>query len=66
MQDKIKIIMDVDTGSDDAVALMMAMLSEDIELLGVTTVNGNLEVALTTENTLRMVEFCGKQDTVKV
>ncbi len=66
MRDKIKIIMDVDTGSDDAVALMMAMLSEDIELIGVTTVNGNLEVALTTENTLRMVEFCGKQDTVKV
>ncbi len=66
MADKRKIIMDVDTGSDDAVALMMAMLDPRIDLLGVTTVNGNLEVKLTTENTLRMVEFMGRQDSVKV
>lgn len=66
MAEKTKIIMDVDTGSDDAVALTLAMLSEDIDLLGITTVNGNLEVRLTTENTLRMVELLGKQDTVKV
>ncbi|MGI5887923.1 MAG: nucleoside hydrolase [Oscillospiraceae bacterium] len=66
MAEKRKIIMDVDTGSDDAVALMMAMLSDDIDLLGVTSVNGNLEVKLTTENSLRMVEFCGMQDKIKV
>ncbi len=66
MAEKRKIIMDVDTGSDDAVALMLAMLDDYYDLLGITTVNGNLEVKLTTENTLRMVEFLGKQDEVKV
>ena len=66
MTERRKIIMDVDTGSDDAVALILAMLDDTFELVGVTSVNGNLEVKLTTENTLRMVEFCGKEDTVKV
>ena len=37
-----KIILDVDTGSDDAVAIMTAILSRELELLGVTTVHGNL------------------------
>lgn len=63
---KHKIIMDVDTGSDDAVALILAMLDDTFDLVGITSVNGNLEVKLTTENSLRMVEFCGKEDTVKV
>ena len=66
MSDKRKIIMDVDTGSDDAVALILAMLDEDLDLLGITSVNGNLEVKLTTENSLRMVEFLGLQDKIKV
>lgn len=66
MADKHKIIMDVDTGSDDAVALILAMLDDTFDLLGVTSVGGNLEVKLTTENTLRMVEFCEKQDRVGV
>ena len=64
--EKKKIIMDVDTGTDDAVALIMAMLSDEIDLLGICTVNGNLEVKLTTDNTLRVVECCGKQNEVKV
>lgn len=61
-----KIIMDVDTGSDDAIALTLAMSEPNIDLLGICTVNGNLEVDLTTENTLRVVECCKKQDKVKV
>ena len=55
---KRKIIMDVDTGTDDAVALVMAILGGEAELLGITTVNGNLELKLTTDNTLRVVECC--------
>ena len=55
---KRKIIMDVDTGTDDAVALVLAILGGEVELLGVTTVNGNLELKLTTDNTLRVVECC--------
>lgn len=61
-----KIIMDVDTGSDDAVALTLAMSDPDIDLLGICTVNGNIEAALTTDNTLRVVECCDAQDRVKV
>ena len=54
-----KIIMDVDTGTDDAVAIMTAALSPDIDLLGITTVNGNCPVEICTENTLRVVDHIG-------
>jgi len=63
---KRKIIMDVDTGTDDAVALVMAMLCRDFELLGICSVNGNLEVKLTTDNSLRVVDCCEMQDKIKV
>ena len=51
-----KIILDVDTGSDDAVALMTAILSPDIELVAACSVAGNNPIDATTENTLRVVE----------
>ncbi len=54
-----KVILDVDTGTDDAVALMVAALSPDIELVGATTVNGNTGVEYTTENTLRVFDWIG-------
>ena len=54
-----KIILDVDTGTDDAVALMVAALSPDIELIGATTVNGNTAVHNCTENTLRVFDWIG-------
>ena len=54
-----KIIMDVDTGTDDAIALMAAALSPEIELMGVTTVNGNCPVEVSTENTLRVFDHIG-------
>ncbi len=54
-----KIILDVDTGTDDAVALMVAALSPDIELVGATTVNGNTAVHNCTENTLRVFDWIG-------
>ena len=57
--DRRKVILDVDTGSDDAVALMTALLSPELEVLGVCTVNGNRAVSFTTENTLRVKEFLG-------
>lgn len=56
-----KVILDVDTGTDDAIAIMTALLSEDLDVLGITTVNGNRGVDFTTENTLRVVEYLGKQ-----
>ncbi len=54
-----RVILDVDTGTDDAVALMTAALSPDIELVGATTVNGNTGVEYTTENTLRVFDWIG-------
>lgn len=54
-----RLIMDVDTGTDDAVALMFAALHPDLELLGVTTVNGNVPLAATTDNTLRVLDWIG-------
>ena len=44
-------------GGDDAVAIMTAILSPEIELLGVTTVAGNKEINFTTDNTLRVVDM---------
>ncbi|MCQ4949245.1 nucleoside hydrolase [Bittarella massiliensis (ex Durand et al. 2017)] len=57
--DKKKVILDVDTGSDDAVAIMTALLSPELEVLGICTVNGNRCIEMTTENTLRVVEYLG-------
>ncbi|MGO1769546.1 MAG: nucleoside hydrolase [Microbacterium sp.] len=57
-----RIILDVDTGTDDAVAIMMAALHPDIELLACTTVWGNLPVENTTDNTLRVLEHIGRGD----
>lgn len=51
-----RVILDVDTGTDDAVALLVAALSPDIDLIGATTVNGNCPVDVCTENTLRVFD----------
>lgn len=55
--DKKKFVLDCDPGSDDAIAIMLALYSEKVQLLGITTVNGNRIVPKTTENALRLVEF---------
>ncbi len=41
---KKKIILDCDPGHDDAVAIMLAAASKEIELLGITCVGGNVEL----------------------
>ncbi len=57
-----KVILDVDTGSDDAVAIMAAVKSPDLEVIGITTTHGNLPVKFTTDNTLRVLELLGRTD----
>ena len=57
-----QLILDVDTGTDDAVAIMLAALHPGLELLACTTVNGNVEVANCTDNTLRALEWIGRGD----
>jgi inosine-uridine nucleoside N-ribohydrolase len=54
-----KLILDVDTGTDDAVALMLAALHPELELVAATTVGGNVPLAYTTENTLRVFDHIG-------
>lgn len=57
-----KFIIDTDTGSDDAVALMMAVLSPEVEVLGVTTVCGNVPLDKATQNALMTLEVCSRED----
>lgn len=57
-----KIILDVDTGTDDAIALMMAGLSPDLDLVGCTTVWGNHAVVECTDHTLRTLDLIGRGD----
>lgn len=52
-----KVILDVDTGSDDAVAIMLAALHPDIDLVAVCTVKGNQPLKNTTENTKKVLDL---------
>lgn len=49
----------MDTGVDDALALMLAIRSPELEVLGITTVSGNVPVARSTANTLLVLEMLG-------
>ncbi|MCX5493325.1 nucleoside hydrolase [Kaistia dalseonensis] len=57
-----KLILDVDTGTDDAVAITLAALHPELELIAVTTVNGNVEIRYCTDNSLRTLDFIGRGD----
>jgi purine nucleosidase len=52
------ILIDTDTASDDAVALIMALRARDVEVLAITTVAGNVNVAQATRNALYTAELC--------
>ena len=52
-----KIIIDTDPGQDDAVAILLALASpEDMTVLGITAVAGNVPLALTQKNAFRILE----------
>lgn len=51
-----RVIIDTDPGTDDALALMMALNSPDLMVEGITTVGGNATLSETTENALRLME----------
>lgn len=57
------VLLDCDPGHDDAIALVMAHKSPDIDLLGVTTVCGNATLERTTVNARRIMQFIGAEDT---
>ena len=56
------ILLDCDPGHDDAIAMLLALASPELELLGVTTVAGNQTLAKTTANALRVLDFVGRND----
>jgi len=56
------IILDCDPGHDDAIAILLAVASPEIELVGVTTVSGNQTLDKTTANALRVLELAGRGD----
>jgi inosine-uridine nucleoside N-ribohydrolase len=56
------IIIDCDPGHDDAIALLLAAASPEVELLGVTTVAGNQTLQKTTANALKVLELAGRAD----
>jgi pyrimidine-specific ribonucleoside hydrolase len=58
----VPIVLDCDPGHDDALALMLAVASPELELVGVTTVAGNQTVEKTTTNALKVLELCGRGD----
>jgi inosine-uridine nucleoside N-ribohydrolase len=56
------ILIDCDPGHDDAIALLLALASPELEILGVTTVAGNQTLEKTTANAFRVLEFAGRTD----
>ena len=56
------LVLDCDPGHDDAIALLLALGSPEVELLGVTTVHGNQTLDKTTDNALRVLELVGRSD----
>jgi inosine-uridine nucleoside N-ribohydrolase len=58
----IPILLDCDPGHDDAIALLLALASPEVELRGVTTVAGNQTLEKTTANALRVLELVGRED----
>jgi len=57
-----KIIIDTDPGQDDAVAILLALASPEIEVLGLTCVAGNVPLALTVKNARKICELAGRPD----
>ncbi|QEN86928.1 nucleoside hydrolase [Labrys sp. KNU-23] len=56
------IIIDTDPGQDDALALLLALGSPEIEVLGITAVAGNVPLALTSRNARVVCELAGRSD----
>ena len=58
----VPLILDVDTGVDDALALLYAVASPEVDLIAATCVMGNISVEQATENTLAVLEVAGRPE----
>jgi purine nucleosidase len=63
MNKPLPIIIDTDPGQDDAVAILLALASPEIDVLGITAVAGNVPLALTEVNARKICELAGKTST---
>jgi non-specific riboncleoside hydrolase len=59
--EKTRIFIDTDPGIDDAIAILAALFSDQLEISLITTVAGNVSVNQTTENALKLLKFAGKR-----
>ncbi|XP_006807199.1 inosine-uridine preferring nucleoside hydrolase-like [Neolamprologus brichardi] len=59
---KKQLIIDVDTGVDDAMAIMVALANPDVEILGITCCHGNTPLENVLKNTLRVLKVCNRLD----
>lgn len=57
-----RIIIDTDPGQDDAVAILLALASPELEVAAITTVAGNVPLKLTSQNALKVLELAGRGD----
>ena len=57
-----KVIIDTDPGVDDAIAILMALAAHSLDVIGLTTVGGNVPLARTTRNALALLEYSGRSD----
>jgi purine nucleosidase len=62
MTEPTPVLIDCDTGVDDAMALLYLLAREDIDVVGITTVFGNNTAERCAHNTLRVLELVGRQD----
>lgn len=57
-----KVIIDCDPGIDDALALMLAIKSEELEILGITVCSGNVPAKMGAKNAIKVLEICERTD----
>lgn len=62
MNAKQKVIIDCDPGIDDSLALLLAINSPELEILGITIVSGNVPAEIGAQNALKVLEFTGRLD----
>ena len=62
MTKPLPIIIDTDPGQDDAVAILLALASPELDVLGITAVAGNVPLALTEKNARKICELAGRPD----
>jgi hypothetical protein len=57
-----RILLDADTGVDDAIAILLALRSPELQIEAITAVSGNVPLAFTLPNALRMLEIAGRTE----